>query len=187
MSLNLLGKHNALNSLGALALYSSYGFSLQEGVEILKTFKPVNSRMESHQIDGMRVILDCYNANPSSMANAVELLSYCPGRRVAVLGDMRELGKESESLHEQLGRLVASRKIDQLVGVGALAQVIVEGAVVSGMTPSAVHSCRDTLEATKCLANLLSKGDTVLLKASRGMHFELIVKELWPSLPCDLH
>ena len=147
----------------------------------------VSARMESQEVNGVRLILDCYNANPGSMTQAVEFLSVCPGRRVVVLGDMRELGREGEDQHRKLGQKVAECKLDQLVAVGDLAQHIAESALTNGMAPQAVQSCRDTAEAVKVLSTLVLKGDTVLLKASRGMHFEAIVKELWPTIHCELH
>ncbi|HOY68872.1 MAG TPA: UDP-N-acetylmuramoyl-tripeptide--D-alanyl-D-alanine ligase [Candidatus Ozemobacteraceae bacterium] len=186
--LGLLGRHNALNALGALALFVGLGRRpLAEGVALLERFRPVAARMESHEVDGKRVILDCYNANPSSMKQAIEYLAVCKGRRVAVLGDMRELGDQSEALHRELGASVARLGLDRLVAVGEQAQFIAQAALQAGMTAIAVHPCGDVAEAAKLLETLLLGGDTVLLKASRGMHFESIVKALWPSLPCDLH
>ncbi len=187
LHLRLLGKHNALNALAALALFASCGHDLEQGVAAMSEFRPVAARMESHQIDGMRVILDCYNANPSSMKLAVEYLAICKGRRVAVLGDMRELGEMSEELHRDIGRQVAAQKLDQLVAVGDQAQFMAEAALQDGMETSRVHSCRDTDEAAKTLRMLMKPGDILLLKASRGMYFEKIVKQLWPTLPIDLH
>ena len=143
--------------------------------------------MEAHEIDGMRVILDCYNANPASMKQAVEFLAICEGRKIAVLGDMKELGDESEELHRKLGETVAASIPNQLITVGGHAQEIAQGAILHGMKPECVHCCSTTIEAARVLADLMSKGDTLLLKASRGMHFEAIVKELWPKLVCDLH
>jgi len=186
--LGLLGKHNALNALCALALVVSAGkCSLREGVARMESFKPVSARMESHEAGGRRVILDCYNANPSSMRQAVEYLAVCKGRRIAVLGDMRELGEQSETLHRELGESVANARIDHLVAVGDQAQYIAQAALQKGMPPAGVHPCDSTGEASRLLSTLLIPGDTVLLKASRGMHFEAIVKDVWPSLPCDLH
>jgi UDP-N-acetylmuramoyl-tripeptide--D-alanyl-D-alanine ligase len=187
MPLAILGRHNALNALAGLTLFHAVGGDLAAGVERLKSFRPVNARMEAHEIDGMRVILDCYNANPASMKEAVEYLRGCPGRRVAVLGDMRELGDQEELWHRRLGEAVARSGIDVLVAVGDAAQSIAEEALQGGMNPAAVHSCRNTDEAARLLSQVVLSGDTVLLKASRGMHFEAIVTKLWPSLPCELH
>jgi len=186
--LGLLGRHNALNALSALAVYTNAGSRpLREGIARLESFMPVSARMESHELEGKRVILDCYNANPSSMKQAIEYLAVCKGRRIAVLGDMRELGDQSEALHRALGDSVARAGIDRLVAVGEQAQFIASAALQAGMPPAGVHSCGTTSEAAKLLFTLLLTGDTVLLKASRGMHFEEIVSELWPALHCDLH
>ncbi|MFZ2958352.1 MAG: UDP-N-acetylmuramoyl-tripeptide--D-alanyl-D-alanine ligase [Candidatus Ozemobacteraceae bacterium] len=183
----LLGQHNALNALAALAMFVSHGNRLSEGVKRMCAFKPVSARLESHDIDGLRVILDCYNANPASMQGAIEFLAVCPGRRIAVLGDMRELGEQGSELHRKLGLHVASAGINHLVAVGELSQEIAEAALQAGMGGDVVHPCRDTTDASKLLATLMRKGDTILLKASRGMHFEKIVKEIWPALKMDLH
>lgn len=185
--LPLLGRHNGLNALAALTAFLSYGHPLQKGIELLSHFKPVNARLESHQIDGLRLILDCYNANPASMKEAVEFLAICKGRRVAVLGDMRELGDQGPALHHQLGEQVANAKLEHLVAVGDLAQEIAEGALQKGMAGNMVHPCRNNQEAANLLAELLLPGDTVLIKASRGMHFEEIIHDRWPSLKTDLH
>ncbi|HNV71660.1 MAG TPA: cyanophycin synthetase, partial [Candidatus Ozemobacteraceae bacterium] len=187
LHLQLLGKHNALNALAALALFASCGHDLEEGVAAMAEFRPVAARMESHEIEGMRIILDCYNANPSSMKLALEYLAICRGRRVAVLGDMRELGSVSEDLHREIGRHVCRQKLDVLVAVGDQAQFIAEAAIQEGMDAPCVHCCRDTDEAAAALRLVLRQEDTVLLKASRGMYFEKIVKQLWPSLHIDLH
>ena len=187
LALPLLGKHNGLNALGALSVFVSHGYSLDRGIELLSRFKPVSARLESHDIEGLRLILDCYNANPASMQEAVAFLRICSGRRIAVLGEMKELGEQSSELHRRLGEQVAIAGIDHLVAVGDQAQEIAEGALQKGMAAAGVHPCRDNREAANLLATLLLPGDTVLLKASRGMHFEEIVHERWPSLKTDLH
>ncbi len=185
--LQLLGRHNAMNALAALALFVSQGHDLAAGAARLAEFAPVGARMESHEVDGRRIILDCYNANPASMAQAVEFLRQCPGQRLAVLGDMRELGEDSARFHAELGAAVARAGIERLVAVGHDAAGIAEGARRQGMPAAAVHHCSDTAQAARVLPGLLEAGQTVLLKASRGMHFETIVKALWPTLPLDLH
>ena len=187
LHLKLLGMHNASNAIAALAMFVASGNKLTDGARQMAAFMPVTARMESREIDGVRVIMDCYNANPASMNQAVEFLKCCPGRRIAVLGDMRELGDLSEELHRRLGKQVAESSLDQLVAVGDFARYISEDAVSAGMPPDAVHTCRDTKEAAKVIPGLLKKGDTILLKASRGIHFETIVNELWPGIKCELH
>jgi len=96
LELGLLGKHNVTNAIAALSMFVALGNSLREGVARLAGFKPVSARMETREIDGIRLILDCYNANPASMAEAIEYLGICSGRRIAVLGDMKEqIGRAS--------------------------------------------------------------------------------------------
>ncbi len=187
LRLRLLGSHNAVNALACLGMWVAQGKPVEEGIEALGSFQPVQARMESVKTEGKRVILDCYNANPASMREAVRFLGVCKGRRVAVLGDMKELGGESEELHRRLGEEVAAAKLDVLVVVGDHAQSIAQSALQAGMAPDRVFSCSRNPEAADLLHNLLLEGDTVLMKASRGMHFEEIVKQLWPTVPIHLH
>ncbi len=187
LTLGLLGRHNIMNALAALAMFTARGYPLATGLERLAAFRPVAARMESHEVGGVRVILDCYNANPASMLEAVEFLRGCPGRRLAVLGDMKELGDQSAAFHRQVGEAVARAGLDVLVAVGADARFMAEGARTGGMAAAAVHHCPDTGEAARLLPGLLAPGSLVLLKASRGMHFEAISRAVFPTLPLDLH
>ncbi len=187
LRLPLLGRHNAANAMAALLVYLHLGGTFVDGIEHLSRVRPINSRMEPVAIDGMRLIQDCYNANPSSMQTAVHFLGVCTGRRIAVLGDMRELGPTSPSLHEKLGQQVAEAKIDMLVVAGELAQHIAQGALAAGMPAAQVHACRDAQEAARVLRLELRAHDTILVKASRGMHFETIITAVWPALKPDLH
>jgi len=187
VDLPLLGKHNAMNALAALAVFVSQGHPLAAGAERLASFPPVGARMESHLVDGVRVILDCYNANPASMLQAVDFLRICPGKRVAVLGEMRELGEDSPRFHAQVGSAVAKAGIDVLVAVGEQARLIADGAKSQGMHAEVVHFFPTSGEAIGLIETLLKEKTTILLKASRGMHFESITRVVWPSLPCDLH
>ena len=185
--LNLAGHHNAFNAAAALTLCHQLGCDLDRAIARIATFTPVGARMERVQIDGLTVLLDCYNANPGSMQEALRYLAICASPRIAVLGDMRELGGLSESLHRQLGIQAAEAAPDLLVCVGDDAAHIAAAARAKGLAETCVISLNSGDAAAELLRERLQKGSTVLFKASRGMHFEKIVQKLWPQLGKDLH
>jgi UDP-N-acetylmuramoyl-tripeptide--D-alanyl-D-alanine ligase len=129
---------------------------------------------------GVTVINDAYNANPTSMRAAISTLADIEtrGQRVAVLGDMAELGSLAELAHFKLGEQVARVGIDVLVTVGGLARRIAEGARAAGLDATAVRPCATVDEASEVLDDLLEEGDTVLVKASRSMGLESIVERI---------
>ncbi len=127
---------------------------------------------------GVTVINDAYNANPTSMRAALSALGDMPtaGRRVAVLGDMAELGSLAELAHFDLGAVVASSPVDVLVVVGERARHIADGARAQGFDPDAIRPCVSAEEASEVLDDVLEPGDTVLVKASRVMGLERVVE-----------
>ncbi|MEL7668026.1 MAG: cyanophycin synthetase, partial [Actinomycetota bacterium] len=127
---------------------------------------------------GVTIINDAYNANPTSMKAAVAALGDVPtaGRRIAVLGDMAELGSLTELAHFELGELVASSSVDVLVAVGALGVRIGDGAKAAGMAAEDIRPCIDAIEASEVLDDLVEAGDTVLVKASRVLGLETVVE-----------
>jgi len=127
--------------------------------------------------DGVTILDDCYNASPSSVIAALDLLRDLPARRIAVLGDMLELGTLEASGHAQVGREAAGA-CDLLVTVGARAALIAEAALEHGLPPSAVMVATDRHEAIAHLSRILQAGDAVLIKGSRGMQMEEIVAAL---------
>ncbi|MBU1107920.1 MAG: UDP-N-acetylmuramoyl-tripeptide--D-alanyl-D-alanine ligase [Candidatus Riflebacteria bacterium] len=185
--LNLAGRHNAFNAAAALALFHQLGHSIGEGCRHLASFVPVGARMERVEIDGINILLDCYNANPGSMSEALKFLTVCPTPRIAVLGDMRELGDMAIEMHRQLGVQAAASKPDLLICVGSDARHIAEAARENGLSNLSVIALSSNEQAAELLKGRLIKGSTVLFKASRGMHFETIVRKLWPDLGKDLH
>jgi UDP-N-acetylmuramoyl-tripeptide--D-alanyl-D-alanine ligase len=118
---------------------------------------------------------DCYNSSPDALEAAVVALSLAPGRRhVAVLGDMLELGPTGAMLHRERGRALVGR-LDLVVGVGALAKEIVEGAREAGIPAASLHHFPASPEAASAIGGLLRPGDAVLVKGSRGVHLEAVV------------
>lgn len=184
--LALSGAHNAFNAVAALAVYNQLGHDLEKGIKRLSQFKPVSARMEKHSIDGINIIVDCYNANPGSMLVALQHLHICPPGRVAVLGDMRELGELSIEMHKNIGTEAAKLGIELLVCVGADATHMASAAIASGMHEDSVIALSSNDEAAELLSKRLKKGSTILFKASRGMHFETILRKLWPGMAKDL-
>ena len=187
LKMKLLGKHNAFNAAAALATFFSHGGRLENGLMVLSNFEPPGARMQSFSSKGVRLILDCYNANPASMTEAIEYLKICEGRKIAVLGDMKELGDQSDASHRNLGKHVAESGIDILIAVGNESALTAQGAADAGMVSDKLYHCNSLDEATNLLNSVAAKADTILLKASRGMHFERIVAEIWPGVKCDLH
>ncbi len=185
--LRLAGRHNAFNATAALALFHQLGHDLKKGCQLLESFAPVGARMERVEIDGINILLDCYNANPGSMSEALRFLAVCPAPRIAVLGDMRELGDMAVPMHRQLGVQAAASRPELLVCVGADAAHIAAAARENGMAEASVIALSSNDAAAEVLKDRLIKGSTVLFKASRGMHFETIVRSLWPDLGKDLH
>jgi UDP-N-acetylmuramoyl-tripeptide--D-alanyl-D-alanine ligase len=137
-------------------------------------------RMEPFELAGLTLLDDSYNANPDSARAAVRVLAgtFARGRRVLVLGDMLELGPSAPELHHQLGCDAARAGIDRLVLVGDLTRATASGALEAGLGRSAVIHCDSAEAAIQCLGDLLAEGDVVLVKASRGMRLERVVRAL---------
>jgi UDP-N-acetylmuramoyl-tripeptide--D-alanyl-D-alanine ligase len=132
-------------------------------------------RMRGEVIDfkGVRIISDCYNSNPRAVATMLDVLRETPARRrIAVLGEMRELGAGSVQLHRETGERVAAAGIDLLVAVGGDAREIVSAARAHGMPAAASEFFETAREAGECLAGIVRPGDWVLLKGSRGVALE---------------
>ncbi|MCX5727190.1 MAG: UDP-N-acetylmuramoyl-tripeptide--D-alanyl-D-alanine ligase [Candidatus Saganbacteria bacterium] len=182
--LNVPGIHNVYNALASAAAAYAAGIKARSIVNGLQKFRPSSKRMEIFTTEkGIRVINDTYNANPSSMKAAIEVLkdqgpvqSTIPPRRIAVLGDMLELGKISGSAHRSIGELVARSGIEILITRGTLSKQISSAAKGAGLR-SAYH-IKTNESALKKLRGLLKPNDVVLLKGSRGMRMEEIADGL---------
>src|SRR4029079_10400294 len=143
------------------------GMSLDETVAALA--RPFSAPHRTTLVDAGRwtILDDTYNAAPDSMIAALDLLASLPGRRVAVLGEMLELGPESEAAHRRVGEYAAQRT-DVLMGVGAPAQIYTDAAEAAGMSSDFTHTARNRDVALRGLQHILRPGDVVLLKASNG-------------------
>ncbi len=179
VSLPLVGPHFVTSFLAAAAAAHVLGVPIEAMAEAAASLRPARHRGEVRTL-GERVVLldDCYNSSPEALEAAVVALSLLPGeRRVAVLGDMLELGESGPALHHERGRALAGR-VDVVVGVGPLAKEIVEGARSAGIPTGSLHHFATASEAVPALERIVRAGDAVLVKASRGVRLEAVVDAL---------
>jgi UDP-N-acetylmuramoyl-tripeptide--D-alanyl-D-alanine ligase len=176
--LPLVGEHNILNGLAAVAVGLVRGLRLSETVAALATLTPADKRGQVLQLGNITVINDCYNSNPKALNAMVDALVTMPGRRrIVVAGEMLELGPSGDEMHRAAGDHIAERKIDVLVGVRGRAQAMVESAQRAGAQAVFVATPE---EAGEWLARETRAGDLVLLKASRGVKLEKAL-ETWEA------
>jgi len=179
VSLPLVGPHFVTSFLAAAAAAHVLGIPLEAMAEAATSLRPAPHRGEVRRL-GERVALldDCYNSSPEALEAAVVALSLLSAeRRVAVLGDMLELGPTGPALHRERGRALAGR-VDVVVGVGPLAQDILEGAREAGIPAGSLHHFESVPDAVRALDGLVRAGDAVLVKASRGVRLEAVVDAL---------
>jgi UDP-N-acetylmuramoyl-tripeptide--D-alanyl-D-alanine ligase len=178
--LNYLGQHNIANALGAAALTLGVGAKLAAVRRGLAKAQPFSMRMQSEEWRGVRIINDAYNANPASMKAALQTLAElpCRGRRIAVLGDMFELGKQAAREHRRLGKDAARSAIDFLYLLGDRAELVRQGALTAGMSSERIIIGQDHTELAERLRTQVKKGDCLLFKGSRGMKMEKVLDGL---------
>lgn len=183
VELGLAGRHNALNALAAIAVAQRMGFDLDAAAEALRDFRGIEMRLQRVECGGVALINDAYNANPASVLAAADVLCETPGdRKVMIVGDMRELGDSARALHEEVGRSVAGRKVDLLIGVGSLGRYIARSASEAGAATETFDSVED---ACAEVARLLRPGDVVLVKGSRSMEMERLVEPIRNAFSTD--
>jgi UDP-N-acetylmuramoyl-tripeptide--D-alanyl-D-alanine ligase len=176
--IKLLGKHQVANALFALALGAELGLEREAIAHGLEICAPAKMRLQMCQPGGIHVLDDAYNANAESMVAALQTLCDlpCTGRRVAVLGDMAELGQASQAAHAEVGRRVAEFHLDQLFAVGRQAGEIANAARRGGL--QTVVEIPEVELAARAVREYARPGDVVLIKASRAMRFERITEAL---------
>ena len=176
--INLLGNHQVVNALFALALGAELGLSPAEVQRGFSECKPAKMRLQSWNWNGVCVLDDAYNANADSMLAALETLREmpCPGRRVAVLGDMAELGAHGPEAHQEVGRRAAEVGVDQLFAVGTMAGITAGAARHAGL--SKVGEFANVPDLTAAVRGFLRSGDVILLKASRSTRLERLADAL---------
>jgi UDP-N-acetylmuramoyl-tripeptide--D-alanyl-D-alanine ligase len=176
--LPLVGEHNILNALAAVAVGLARGLKLAEAVGALATLAPPDKRGQVVQLGNITVINDCYNSNPKALRAMVDALAAMKaGRRIVVAGEMLELGPAGEEMHRAAGQHAAEKKIDVLIGVRGLAEAMVDAARRAGAQAEFLATPE---EAGEWLARETRDGDVVLLKASRGVKLEKAL-ETWKA------
>jgi len=180
VTMKVHGAHNVTNALAAAAAGFTLNLSGAMIAQGLAKFRPAAMRSQVVTHHGVQIINDCYNANPASMSAALQLLAqWGPAReRVAVLGDMLELGGDTRQMHRDTGRFLAGLNLSRLIACGALGHDIAEGAREAGMAGSAIVEVADAAAAADLLRTSVRQGDVVLVKASRGMKMEQVVHVL---------
>jgi UDP-N-acetylmuramoyl-tripeptide--D-alanyl-D-alanine ligase len=176
--LPLVGEHNVLNALAAIAVGLESGLKLSQAVAALATLAPAEKRGQVLHMGNITVINDCYNSNPKALEAMVDALTAMPAtRRIVIAGEMLELGPLGEQMHRSAGQRIAEKKIDLLVGVRGLAESMVDAARQAGVPSEFLTSPE---QAGEWLARETRDGDVVLLKASRGVKLEKAL-ETWQA------
>lgn len=173
------GRHTVYNALAAATAALLAGAAPEDVRAGLSDFENAGMRQQVYERGGYTIIDDCYNAGPESMTAAIDVLTShsSSGRRIAVLGDMMELGSISMAEHYKVGRLVAKKKVDMLLAYGANATRVVTGAVTGGMPPSRAIYYDDQDQLIHELRARAQPGDTLLFKGSRGMKMERALRQ----------
>lgn len=171
------GRHTVYNALAAIAAGLLSDVEPYQIQNALANFENAGMRQKIYEHNGMTIIEDCYNAGPESMEAALSVLGQrsCNGRKIAVLGDMLELGNSSMAEHYKVGRLAAMHA-DMLFAFGNHAQRMVVGAVTGGMPANRVTHCESHEQMAKQVRGIARNGDVLLFKGSRGMKMEYVLK-----------
>ncbi len=180
VNLPVFGKHNIYNALAVIAMCDAVGVGIEVICDKFMDFKLPPMRMEKQICGGIVVVNDGYNSNPSSMSSALDEFSQLmtSGRKVLICGDMLELGNYAERLHKEVGAKVADANIDVLWTVGPLSRFVAEEAIANGMPRENILSCETSEEMCSFVASQLKKDDTVLIKGSRRMKLECVLRQI---------
>ncbi|MNJ47804.1 UDP-N-acetylmuramoyl-tripeptide--D-alanyl-D-alanine ligase [compost metagenome] len=178
--LPLLGQHNVVNCLAALIVARHYGVTEDNIVQGLVSLQLTGMRIEIIACDnGVTILNDAYNASPTSMKAAIDVLQNMNGyhKKIAILGDMLELGAQEQQFHMEIGRLLNQSKIDYLFTIGDLGKCIAAGAR-ERLDENNIYAYTNKVELAHKLEEMLSPNDVVLVKASRGMALEKVVEQI---------
>ena len=177
VELTLEGVHYIADALAAVAVGLEFGVDPQKICHSLACFETMAGRQEIRQIHGMTVICDYYNAGPESMAAALDVLGNKSGRRIAILGDMLELGVCTQAEHYKIGR-IAAQKTDMVFAYGPNSVRVLNGCITGGMPETKARAFTDRDRLVTVLRQVVQPGDVLLIKGSRGMQMELILQQL---------
>lgn len=175
--LSVPGLHMVQNALLAVAAGRAFGVSLEECAIGLATAPLTKARLQIKEVNGVQFLDDSYNANPDSMKAALRTLVelHADGKKIAVLGEMRELGSETEHGHQEVGQEAAALEIDQLIGIGEMGALIVDAAKKAGLEKS--NTVESTADAAELLIDIAEPGDLVLIKGSRLARTEDVIEK----------
>ena len=171
------GKHMIYNALCATSVGLYCGLELEEIARGIESFVPIGGRSNIIRTGSYTIMDDCYNANPVSMKAGIDVLALVQGRKVAILGDMFELGTDEKKMHFDVGVHAAGSGVDVLICIGSLAKELAKGAESVG-SDTEVLVYETVEEAGAALHDILKKEDSILVKASHGMHLEKVVQKL---------
>ena len=176
-NVGIYGRHNAANVAATVAVSRHFGLTGDQVQAGFRGYVPAPMRMEVTQVTGITVINDTYNANPDSVRCALETLARwtCNGSRIAVLGEMKELGDFAESAHEEMGRVSARLQIDQLLVLGEHAGAVIRGAGSEAGAKVHATAFRTHEQLLETLVNLARRGDVILVKGSRAAEMDRVV------------
>ena len=181
VSIPTAGVHTVYDALAAYAAATRLGLDPAACAAALSRYQTTGMRQHIVEKGGVTVVEDCYNASPDSMKAAISVLKALPNRRkIALLGDMLELGDASEEGHRHTGEWVAEAGIDVLIAYGPRSAVMAEAAKAGGVTT--VH-CQNAQEVLQCLQQFVQPGDALLAKASHAMKLEELLQEYYTGLP----
>ena len=174
------GMHFVYSALAAIAVAQQFGVGRDSIRAAFALMRPEPMRGTIEEKAGKTFIVDCYNANPSSMKSGITLLSEVAGKKpkVAIVGDMLELGKFSGRLHTALGRQLAAARVERILAVGEFSDAVAKGAMAGGVERKNIITAKNSEAAVPLAQTMLKSGDTVLLKGSRGIHLETVYQGL---------
>ena len=175
VELALEGQHYVHDALAAVAVGLHLGVDTEDITKSLAQFQNMAGRQEIYEVKGYTIIKDCYNAGPESMAAALAVLGNKEGRRVAVLGDMLELGVCTPAEHYKVGRIAAERA-DLVLAYGPNSARVLNGALTGGMSTNKARAFTDKDRLVQVLKQLAKPGDVLLFKGSRGMRMEQVLE-----------
>lgn len=177
--LNVPGEHNIYNALAAIAVGEYFGLTLAQAAAGVEKFIPSDKRMNIIRTDKIIVLNDCYNASPASIEAAVRVLCGLESaRKVAILGDMKELGDFAPAAHGKVGKKVAGLGVNCVIAIGDNAKFVCKGAKEGGIAEENIHCFKTRQQAIDALPQLILPGDAILVKASRAMQLEYVTEAL---------
>lgn len=176
VSIPVEGNHFVPDALAAITVGLRMGVTPEHIVQGLARFQNMSGRQEMIHTDGFLIIKDCYNAGPESMDAALQVLGNQKGRKIAVLGEMLELGVNAQAEHYRVGRIAAERA-DYLLAYGPNGSKMVEGAITGGLLGDRSQAFDDRQNLIRTLKRVAKPGDVLLFKGSRGMHIERVLDE----------